>query len=161
MHIRRVRNDDTSAIAEIVMPVFREGTTYAINPKISEHDALAYWLGGDKTTFVALDDDMSVIGTYYIRPNQDGGGRHVCNCGYITSSLVGGRGVARKMCEHSKDYAREVGFKAMQFNFVTSTNERAIRLWRSLGFEIVGTLPGAFEHPNMGFVDAYVMYQWL
>lgn len=161
MLIRRAATADAPAIADIILPVFREGKSYAVDPNLGEDDALAYWLGGDRETFVALDDDGSVIGTYYIKPNQEGGGRHVCNCGYITSSVAFGRGVARKMCEHSKGHARQRGFKAMQFNFVVSTNERAINLWQSLGFAIVGTLPGAFRLPSGAYVDAYVMYQTL
>lgn len=161
MLMRRALTGDGPAIADIIMPIIREGATYALDRDLSEEAALAYWLGPDRETFVALDDDLSIIGTYYIRPNQAGGGEHVCNCGYMTSSAAMGRGVARMMCEHSKEYARQRGFKAMQFNFVVSTNERAIRLWESMGFTIVGTLPKAFDHPTLGYVDAHVMHQSL
>ncbi len=102
-----------------------------------------------------------VLGIYYMRPNQAGGGRHVCNCGYITGAAAAGRGIARRMCEHSLKHARSRGYRAMQFNFVVSTNERAVKLWQSLGFEIVGRLPAAFSHPIAGYVDAFVMYQQL
>jgi len=159
MLIRKASTTDAPAIADIILPVFQAGTSYAIDPDLGEDDALAYWMGGDKETFVALDTDGSVLGTYYVRPNQAGGGSHVCNCGYITSSVAIGRGVARRMCEHSMEHARHREFKAMQFNFVVSTNERAVRLWQSLGFAIVGTLPGAFRLPSGAYVDAYVMYQ--
>lgn len=162
MHIRTATPEDAAAIAAIIMPVIREGTTYTLDRDLSEADALAYWTGSDKETFVALDDDDgSVIGTYYLRANQAGGGRHVCNCGYMTSPAASGRGVARAMCAHSLDRARQRGFRAMQFNFVVSTNARAVRLWPSLGFAIVGTLPGAFAHPDEGFVDAFVMHRTL
>jgi len=117
-------------------------------------------MAADKETFVAEEDGV-VLGTYFMRANQGGGGRHVCNCGYMTGGSATGRGVARRMCQHSLLYAYERGYRAMQFNFVVSTNERAVRLWQSLGFEIVGTLRGAFEHPEHGFVDAFVMYQEL
>jgi GNAT superfamily N-acetyltransferase len=127
---------------------------------MGEQEALAYWLGPDKKTFVAEDNGL-VLGTYYMRPNQAGGGRHVCNCGYMTHSSASGRGVARQMCEHSLNFARSQGYRAMQFNFVVSTNERAVRLWQSLGFEIAGRLPLAFQHPALGFVDALVMHQTL
>jgi ribosomal protein S18 acetylase RimI-like enzyme len=96
-----------------------------------------------------------------MRPNQAGGGRHVCNCGYMTAAAATGRGIARLMCEHSLGYARSRGYRAMQFNFVVSTNERAVRLWQSLGFEIVGRLPAAFRHPTHGYVDAFLMYRLL
>jgi GNAT superfamily N-acetyltransferase len=127
---------------------------------MSEAEALAYWFGSDKETFVAEDNGV-ILGTYYIRPNQAGGGKHVCNCGFMTLSSATGRGVARRMCENALDLARSRGYRAMQFNFVVSTNERAVRLWQSLGFEIVGRLPLAFRHPVLGYIDAFVMYQAL
>ena len=160
MQIRKALPADAKAIAEIIVPTLREGSTYAIDPDLSEADALAYWVSPDKETFVAEVDGV-IVGTYYMRPNQAGGGRHVCNCGYMTRSGATGRGIARAMCQHSLAHARSRGYRAMQFNFVVSTNDRAIRLWESLGFEIVGRLPGAFQHPTQGFVDAFVMYQSL
>ncbi|WP_043435690.1 GNAT family N-acetyltransferase [Cystobacter fuscus] len=160
MLIRKATADDAKAIVEIILPTIREGATYALDPNMSEADALAYWMGPDKETFVA-EEDGAVLGTYYMRPNQAGGGRHVCNCGYMTSAAATGRGVARRMCEHSLEHARSRGYRAMQFNFVVSTNERAVRLWQSLGFGIVGRLPVAFQHPTAGDVDAFVMYQQL
>jgi len=158
--IRSAQLTDAREIAEIIVPIFREGSTYAIDPAISEADALAYWLAPDKETFVA-EDAGAIVGTYYMRANQAGGGRHVCNCGYMTRAGVTGRGIARAMCLHSLAHARSRGYRAMQFNFVVSTNERAVRLWQSLGFEIAGRLPGAFRHPTQGIVDALVMYQTL
>lgn len=160
MQIRRAQSSDARAIAEIIVPIFREGATYTIDPDISEAEALAYWLAADKETFVAEADGV-ILGTYFMRPNQAGGGRHVCNCGYMTRTGATGRGIARAMCLHSLEHARSRGYRAMQFNFVVSTNERAVKLWQSLGFEIVGRLPGAFQHPIHGFVDALVMYQLL
>lgn len=160
MLIRKADADDAAAIASIILPIIREGVTYALDPDMAEADALAYWMGADRETFVALDGGI-VVGTYYLRPNQAGGGRHVCNCGFMTSASATGRGVARHMCAHALQHARARGFRAMQFNFVISTNERAVRLWQSMGFEIVGRLPGAFDHPREGFVDALVMYQAL
>jgi ribosomal protein S18 acetylase RimI-like enzyme len=160
MLIRPVRADDTAAIWSIIEPTIRAGETYALDPHMSEADALAYWLGTDKETFV-VEEGGAILGTYYIRPNQAGGGAHVCNCGYITSAAALGRGVARRMCQHSLDHARRRGYRAMQFNFVVSTNDRAVRLWESLGFQIVGRLPLAFRHPTLGYVDALVMFRTL
>ena len=160
MLIRPARSEDAAAIWSIIGPTIRAGETYTLDPEMSEADALAYWLGADKETFVA-EEGGSILGTYYMRPNQAGGGAHVCNCGYITSAAATGRGIARLMCKHSLDHARARGYRAMQFNFVVSTNERAIRLWESLGFEIVGRLPLAFRHPTRGYVDALVMFQSL
>lgn len=160
MQIRKATAEDAPAIVEIILPVIREGITYALDRDMGESDALEYWTGPDKETFVA-EQDGSILGTYYIRPNQAGGGRHVCNCGYMTRASATGRGVARSMCEHSLKYAAARGYRAMQFNFVVSTNERAIRLWQSLGFEIVGRVPEAFQNPVHGYVEALVMYRKL
>jgi len=160
MLIRAAKPDDVAAIWSIIRPIIRSGEAYALDSDMSERDALNYWLGPDKETYVA-EDDGSIVGTYYIRANQPGGGKHVCNCGYMTDASAMGRGVARRMCEHSLAQAKRRGFKAMQFNFVVSTNERAVRLWTSLGFEIVGRLPLAFHHPQLGFVDALVMFKTL
>jgi ribosomal protein S18 acetylase RimI-like enzyme len=160
VNVRRAEAADAAAIAAIIMPTIREGTTYALDADMSEADAMAYWFGPEKETFVA-EKDGAILGTYYIRPNQAGGGRHVCNCGYITSAEATGQGIARRMCEHSLAHARDKGYRAMQFNFVISTNERAVRLWQSLGFAIVGRLPLAFRHPTAGDVDALVMYRHL
>jgi len=158
MHIRRAETKDQAAIAAIIMPTIRAGETYSLDPAMSEADALAYWLSPDKQSFVA-EQDGEILGTYYLRPNQAGGGAHVCNCGYMTSAAATGRGVARQMCAHSLTHARALGYRAMQFNFVVSTNDRAVRLWESLGFAIVGRLPGAFNHPSHGYVDALVMFR--
>jgi ribosomal protein S18 acetylase RimI-like enzyme len=127
---------------------------------MSRESALTYWHSPGHEVFVA-EDHGEIVGTYFLMANQKGGGAHVANCGYMTSPRATGRGVARAMCAHSLERARERGFRAMQFNFVVSSNERAVRLWQSFGFEIVGTLPKAFEHPTLGFVDAFVMYRQL
>jgi L-amino acid N-acyltransferase YncA len=158
MLIRPAKAEDRSAIWAILEPVIRAGETYTLDRNMSEADALDYWLGADKETFVA-DDGGSIIGTYYIRANQAGGGNHVCNCGYMTAREAAGQGVARIMHQHSLAHARQVGFRAMQFNFVVSSNERAVRLWQSLDFQVVGRLPGAFNHPDLGYVDALVMFR--
>lgn len=158
MQIRPAIESDAKAILQIIMPVIRDGTTYALDADMKEADALAYWMAPDKETFVAEEDGV-ILGTYYMRLNQAGGGRHVCNCGYMTSAAATGRGVARQMCDHSLAHARARGYKAMQFNFVVANNDRAIALWQAMGFEVVGRLPGAFQHPAAGYVDALVMYR--
>ncbi|MDZ3831484.1 MAG: N-acetyltransferase [Sphingopyxis sp.] len=160
MLIRRATAEDRSAIWSIIAPVIRAGETYTLDRDMSEAEALSYWLAPDKESFVA-EDDGAILGTYYIRANQAGGGAHVCNCGYMTAAAASGRGVARAMCDHSLAVARDRGFRAMQFNFVVSTNERAVRLWEAMGFSIVGRLPGAFAHPQRGDVDALVMHRRL
>jgi GNAT superfamily N-acetyltransferase len=158
--IRIATAADATAIWSIVGPVFRAGETYTIPRNIDQADAMAYWFGRGHETFVA-EDDAHVLGTYYLRANQAGGGDHVANCGYMTSSQAQGRGIARLMLEHSLARAKERGFHAMQFNFVVSTNERAIMTWEAYGFAKVGCLPLAFRHPTLGFVDAFVMYKQL
>ena len=157
VNIRCATIADADPIWRILEPVFRAGETYTFPRDIGRAEALAYWFAGGNQVFVA-EEDGEIVGTYYLRANQRGGGSHVCNCGYMTAAHASGRGVARTMCLHSKVQAKQSAFRAMQFNFVVSTNERAVRLWQSLGFEIVGRLPLAFEHPTRGFVDAFVMF---
>lgn len=141
-------------------PVLRAGETYALPRDLSEAAALDYWLGPDRETFVA-EAQGEILGTYYLRANQAGGGAHVCNCGYVTAEAARGRGVARDMCAHSLAIAPARGFRAMQFNFVIGTNEGAIRLWERMGFATIGRLPDAFTHPRLGYVDALVMFRSL
>ena len=160
MMIRLATPADAAAIWAIIGPTIRAGETYTLDRDMTEAEALAYWFGADKAVFVA-EADGAILGTYYLRANQAGGGANVANCGYMTAAAASGRGVARAMAEHSLAEARRRGFRAMQFNFVVATNDRAVRLWQSLGFAIVGRLPGAFAHPALGFVDALVMYRTL
>ena len=141
-------------------PVIRAGETYTLPRDMSRAEALAYWFGDGHEVSVA-DDNGVVVGTYFLQANQRGGGAHVANCGYVTAGNASGRGVARLMCQHSLERARARGFLAMQFNFVVSSNEHAVALWKSFGFEVVGTLPEAFQHPQLGLVDALVMYRKL
>jgi ribosomal protein S18 acetylase RimI-like enzyme len=160
LNIREAKPTDGDAIWAIIGPAFRAGETYPIPRDISCADALAYWRTPGHAVFVA-EQHGKIVGTYYLRANQKGGGGHVCNCGYIVAPGAQGRGVARAMCEHSLAEARKRGFTAMQFNFVVASNERAVRLWQDCGFKIVGTLPGVFAHPGRGLVDAYVMHRAL
>jgi ribosomal protein S18 acetylase RimI-like enzyme len=158
MQLRPATAADREAIWTVLQPVIRAGETYALDRDMSREAALAYWLANE--AFVA-EDDGAVVGTYYLRPNQAGGGAHVCNCGYMVSTAAAGRGVARAMCAHSLEHARRRGYRAMQFNFVVGSNVRAVHLWESMGFEVIGRVPGGFEHPRLGFVDALMMYQEL
>jgi ribosomal protein S18 acetylase RimI-like enzyme len=160
MHIRPASGGDDDAIWGILEPILRAGETYTLPRDMDQRGALAYWLSAEHEAFVA-EDQGQVVGTYYLRANHKGGGAHVANCGYVTADWATGRGVARALCAHSLERARARGFRAMQFNFVVSSNERAVRLWQSFGFQIVGRLPGAFLHPGLGYVDAYVMHREL
>ncbi|MGI8527607.1 MAG: GNAT family N-acetyltransferase [Pseudolabrys sp.] len=160
MNIRPAAAQDDDAIWRVIGPAFCAGETYPLPRDISRADALAYWRTSSHEVFVA-EDGGAMLGTYYLRANQKGGGAHVCNCGYIVAPDAMKRGVARAMCAHSLQHAKARGFTAMQFNFVIASNQRAVRLWQQMGFDIVGMLPGAFEHPTQGLVDALVMFRRL
>jgi ribosomal protein S18 acetylase RimI-like enzyme len=160
MIIRTATAGDADAIWKILEPIIRAGETYTLPRDMSREDALAYWHSPGHEVFVA-EENGEISGTYCLRANQKGGGSHVANCGYMTAPWASGRGIARAMCQHSLGYAKARGFLAMQFNFVVSSNERAVDLWQRMGFKIVGSLPGAFLHPTLGALDALVMYRML
>jgi ribosomal protein S18 acetylase RimI-like enzyme len=165
--IRLATKADYEGIWKIFREVIQPGDTYAIDPRISREAALAYWFAPGTHTYVTELDRLNrsssdrIVGTYILRANQGGGGAHVANAAFMVSPEVQGRGIGRAMAEHCLAQALHLGFRAMQFNFVVSTNESALRLWQRLGFQIVGTLPGAFWHPIKGDVDVYVMYRAL
>lgn len=160
MNIRAATQDDFEQIWPIFRDIAAAGDTYAYPRDINREQARQLWLELPRQTFVA-EEEGRILGTYYIKTNQAGPGSHVCNCGYMVSAAARGRGLASAMCEHSQQVALALGYRAMQFNFVASTNEGAVRLWSKLGFATVGRLPGAFHHPRLGDVDALVMYKWL
>ena len=159
MLIRTATDADDAAIWALLRDVFRAGETYAVDPDISRDAALAYWRGG--AGCYVVEQGGEIVGTYYIKTNQPGGGAHICNCGYIVSPAARGQGLAAQMCAASQDQARALGYRAMQFNFVLESNASAVRLWHRLGFETVGTIPDAFAHPILGLVRAFVMYKAL
>ena len=160
INTRPATADDVDRIWEVIEPVVVAGDTFALPRDWSRDAALGFWLGVEKRTYVA-EIDGQIVGTYFLRTNQLGPGSHVCNCAFVTSSEARGRGVASTMCRHAIEQARTHGFDAMQFNCVVSTNEVALKLWEKLGFEVVGRLPAAFNHPIEGKVDALVMFQTL
>ena len=160
MLIRPFESSDWPGVWAILEPIFRAGETYAFPTDIDEGDARAAWIDKPAATYVA-EDDGRLVGTYYLVPNHPGRGSHVCNCGYAVSEEARGRGIATAMCEHSQSEAVRLGFRAMQYNLVASTNAGAVALWSKLGFEVVGTLPEAFHHPARGYVDAFVMFKTL
>jgi ribosomal protein S18 acetylase RimI-like enzyme len=160
MQIRQASALDSEAIWSIFHPVVAGGDTYAFDPETSREDALAYWLHPANGCYVA-EFDGEIVGTYILKANQPALGSHVANAAFMVAPHARGRGVGRQMGEHALNEARRRGFRAMQFNFVVSTNESAIKLWQQLGFKIVGRLPGAFRHADKGFVDALVMFRSL
>ena len=184
MKIRAATDVDRDAVWNIFHETIAPGDTYAFDPKMSREEALAYWFRPGTHTYVAEVDreslgeadslpgtatppptaatkDRIIVGTYILRPNQSGPGSHVANAAFMVASAARGSGTGRKMAEHCLSEARLMGFRAMQFNFVVSTNAPAIHLWEKLDFKIAGTLPGAFHHPARGYVDVYVMYRSL
>lgn len=160
MNIREATKEDWESIWLIFSEIVAAGETYGYEPTTTKAQAEKIWLDAPRKTYV-FEEHGHVLGTYYIKTNQAGPGSHVCNCGYMVSSAARGKGLATAMCEHSQKVALELGYKAMQFNFVASSNEGAVRLWSTLGFETVGRIPKAFNHPQQGYVDALVMYKWL
>jgi L-amino acid N-acyltransferase YncA len=160
MKIRAATKADRDAIWKIFHEVVAAGDTYALDPCMSREEALSYWFGAGTETYVA-ESAGQVAGTYILRPNQSGGGSHIANAAFMVAPDARGHGIGRAMGEHCLSEARQLGFRAMQFNFVISTNESAVRLWEELGFTKVGTLPAAFRHPEKGYVDAYVMFRSL
>lgn len=170
LEIRAATETDRDAIWEIFRAVIAPGDTYPFDPQMSREDAMAYWFAPGTNSYVAELDCLKqsslragrrVVGSYLLKPNQGGGGSHVANAAFMVSSEARGQGVGRAMAEHCLDEARRLGFRTMQFNFVVSTNASAVHLWQQLGFKIVGTLPGAFRHPEKGYVDVYVMFRSL
>ena len=158
--IRVAADTDWPALWPILQEAFATGDTYPYPPDISEADARRAWFDAPDATFVAVEDDK-ILGTYYLKTNQPGLGSHVCNAGYIVSKAARRRGLGRTLCAHSMEEARGRGFRAMQFNLVVATNEGAVQLWKDMGFDVIGTAPGAFNHQELGYVDALIMYQEL
>ena len=160
MNIREASENDFDNIWLIFHEIVSAGETYAYSQDTTKEQALNIWIKTPRKTYV-FEDNNKILGTYYLKTNQAGPGSHVCNCGYMVSSKARGRGLATSMCEHSQEVAKKLGYKAMQFNFVASSNKGAVRLWSKLGFDTVGKLPKAFIHPSKGYIDALVMYKWL
>lgn len=159
--IRRFQETDWPLVWPILRTTFSSGDTYAFSPQSTEAEIYKVWVEMPAATYVACAPDGQVLGTYILKSNQPGLGSHVCNCGYVVAPAAQGQGLASAMCEHSQAEAVSMGYLAMQFNLVVATNERAVRLWKRLGFSVAGTLPGAFRHQSLGFVDALVMFKQL
>lgn len=155
--IRPATSVDHDVIWEILEPVYRAGETYCIETDINRDAALADWFAAPFTAFVA-EFDGRVLGISHVGRNRPGPASHVANASFATHPDARGRGIARALVSHAKDWARDQGFRAMQFNFVVATNADAVHAWQKAGFQIVGRLPGAFLHPQLGYVDALVMF---
>jgi ribosomal protein S18 acetylase RimI-like enzyme len=141
--------------------VFRAGETFPHDPAISEAEAEVAWVERSQAVMVAVNAAGALMGTYYLRPNSLALGANMANAGYVVAEHCRRQGIGSRLCQHSLQAARQLGFRAMQFNLVVSSNTAGIRCWQRNGFQVVGTLPGAFRHRQLGFVDALVMIQQL
>ncbi len=156
----KISHSHWPAVWAILEPVFRAGETYPQPVDISEAEARRYWMTAPVQSYVALKDG-AVLGVFYLKPNQPALGAHVCNAGYAVSPTARGQGIGGHMCAWSQLEARRLGYLAMQYNLVVSTNKVAVALWQRHGFTIVGRLTRAFRHKRLGLVDAFVMYKEL
>lgn len=160
MEIRRANDADKDSVWEIIKAVIKGGDTYVFDPATPREEMIEYWFSSEKNVYVA-DEDGEILGTFWIKANQPGLGDHVANAAYMVSPKAHGRGIGRTLGEYSIKEAARLGFLAMQFNFVVSSNTAAVSLWQSLGFKIIGTAPNAIRHTKLGPTDAYIMYRKL
>lgn len=160
IQIQKATDADKPAIWQIIKSVIAGGDTYVFSPDSTEAEMMEYWFTPDKHNYMAIAEG-EVVGTFWIRANQPGLGSHVANAAYMVSPYAAGKGVGKQMALWSLDEARRLGFKAMQFNFVVKSNTVAVRLWKSVGFEIVGEIPDAFDHKENGLTNALIMYRKL
>jgi ribosomal protein S18 acetylase RimI-like enzyme len=160
VEIRKATPADKDQVWVIIQQVISNGDTYVFDPESSKEKMLSYWYGEDKHTYVAILDNQ-VTGTFIIKNNQPDLGSHIANAAYMTLPASSGQGVGMAMGAFSLEEAKRLGYKAMQFNIVVKTNDRAVRLWKKLGFKIIGEIPGAFDHMQYGLTNAYIMYRKL
>ena len=158
--IRSAHEADKDAVWEIIRMVIKKGDTYAFAPDSSRKSMIDYWFGQQKHTYVA-DWNGEVAGTYVLQANQPGLGSHIANGAYRVSLQHHGLGIGTAIGQHSLEEARRLGFKAMQFNMVIKSNQAAVHLWKKLGFCIIGEIPNAFQHKELGLINAYIMYRAL
>jgi len=160
LHIRKATPADQEAIWEIIRDVIATGDTYVFDPTSPKEKMLAYWCAAHNHVYVAVHNHR-ITGTFIMRDNQPDLGSHIANAGYMVSPQAAGLGIGKAMATFSLEEAKQLGYKAMQFNIVVKTNERAVRLWQHLGFSIIGEIPEAFRHRVHGFTNAYIMYRKL
>lgn len=160
VEIRKAQEKDQDAIWEISREVIATGDTYTFSPDSTKEQMLAFWMGKDRHTYVAVENE-EVLGMFLIKDNQPGLGAHIANAAYMVSEKAEGKGVGKSMCLYSLDEAKRLGYLAMQFNIVIKSNERAVKLWQKLGFQIIGEIPEAFRHKQLGLTNAYIMYRKL
>jgi L-amino acid N-acyltransferase YncA len=161
LQIRPYEPNDWPEVWALLEPVFRAAETFPHDPAITEEEARLAWVEQSQAVMVAVDAAGTLVGTYYLKPNSLALGAHVANAGYVVAETARRQGIGSRLCQHSLQAARRLGFRLMQFNLVVSTNATAVRCWQRNGFQVVGTLPGAFRHQRLGYVDALVMVQAL
>jgi len=161
LQIRPYEAADWPPVWSLLEPVFRAGETFPHDPAITEAEAHRAWVEQSQAVMVAVDATGALVGTYYLRPNSLALGAHVANAGYVVAQHCRRQGIGSRLCQHSLEAARRLGFRAMPFNLVVSTNTAGLRCWQRNGFQVVGTLPGAFRHRQLGYIDALVMIQGL
>jgi len=160
MQISEISKADFESFWPVFSDIVNAQETYAFDPEIEFESAYQLWCESPLKAYV-IKEDNQILGTYYLKANAAGPSAHISNCGYMVSPNSRGKGIARKLCLHSQQIAIELGFTAMQFNSVVSSNEIAINLWKKLGFSIIGTIPKAYKHKRLGFVDSFIMYKQL
>ena len=158
--IRRATDADWEAIWPFFREIVAAGESYAYPVDLGKEAGRKIWLETPLATYVA-EVEGSVMGSYYLKPNQLGPGSHICNAGFMVSAAAQGKGLGRAMAEHALDQARVMGFRAMQFNCVVASNKGAVALWERLGFRVIGTIPDGFRHRELGLVDALIMFKEL
>ena len=160
MNIRKAdKKQDYDGIWNIFSTVIKTGDTYVFDPATPKESLSNYWFADQMETFVALDDNEEIIGTYFIKPNQIDLGNHIANCGYMVDPRSQGKGIGKQLCEHSIGIAKDRGYLGIQFNIVVSTNTGAVKLWQKCGFTIIGTTPKGFRHQTLGLVDTHIMFK--
>ena len=159
-NIRTATPEDYDQIWDIIKEVISKGDTYAFDPNSSKQAMLEYWCGDDRHTYVATDNG-EIVGSFVIKDNQPGLGSHIANAGYMVTEKAAGKGIGRAMGEFSLEEAKRLGYIGMQFNIVVKSNTRAVQLWQKLGFSIIGEIPDAFNHKQLGLTNAYIMYRKL
>ncbi len=161
MLIRTATTQDWPRIHPFFSAIVAAGETYAYPENLSLEEARALWMEPPPgQTVVAVEAD-NLLGSAKMSPNRPGRGSHIATASFMVSPDHGGRGVGRALGEYVITWAREQGYRGIQFNAVVETNTPAVRLWQSLGFQIIGTVPGAFHHPRHGYVGLHVMFQRL
>ncbi|GAB7190915.1 GNAT family N-acetyltransferase [Kineococcus sp. NUM-3379] len=159
--VRTAADDDWPRIWPFLRAIVAAGETYAYPEDLTSAQARALWMEEAPGTAVVAVDGDRVLGSAKCGPNRPGRGAHIATASFVVDPSAAGRGVGRALCEHVLAWAREQGYRGVQFNAVVETNAAAVHLWRSLGFRIIGTVPGAFDHPVHGYVGLHVMYREL